>query len=608
MKKPEPNEKVKNKHDSRKKCWGKTLKQWWQDYQWSVWAFFVLFVIYLGYSGFREYYLSISEIFSPLDIFYRTLQLFVLESGALKPPINLKLEFARWLAPAISVIAAANVLIAIFSEQFQLLKLRFLRNHIIICGLGEKGLLLCQMFKNHGFQVVVIEQNEKNNKIKQSRDNGSIVLVGNATLPFILSKSGLDKAKHLFAMCGSDGINAEIAILAREFTTTTAKRKKALNCTVHIVDPQLCRLLKEREFETEKNDMFRLEFFNLFDQAAKSLLDTFPPFDQKKAPQASSPHLLIIGAGKLGERVVLHAAKRWKDLPITTQEKLKISIIDKAAERKKDFYYLRYPYLEKVCQIIPLEMDIESKDFEKNHFLFTEKDKKECKPGIIYICLDNDSFALSVALSLHQRLRDHDIPIVARMARESGLTSLFAGKAHGFHRLHVFGLLDRVLKPELLLMGTHEILAHSIHQEYLRNQSALGDTPETNPSLVPWEKLPESLKESNRRQVDYLGVKLKQIDYYIIPMTALNTELIEFTPEEVELMSKMEHDHWMEERLRTGWKYAPGPKDNEKKTHPSLISWEKLSEPEREKDRNTVREIPAFLEKAGFQIYQREKH
>ena len=315
----------------------------------------------------------------------------------------------------------------------------------------------------------------------------------------------------------------------------------------------------------------------------------------------------IGGAGKLGERVVLHAAKRWKELPIETHEKLKISIIDREAKQKKDLYYLRYPYLEKVCQIIPLEMDIESKDFEKGHFLFTDKDKKECKPGIIYICLGNDSFALSVALDLRHRLRDHDIPIVVRMARELGLASLFTGKAHGFHRLHVFGLLDRVLKPELLLMGTHESLAHSIHQEYLRNQSALGDTPETNPSLVPWEKLPETLKESNRRQADYIGVKLKQIDYYIIPMTDLNAEPIEFTPGEVEIMAKMEHDHWMEERLKDGWKYAPGLKDNEKKTHPSLVSWEKLSEQEREKDRNTVREISASLEKAGFQIYHREK-
>jgi hypothetical protein len=604
MKKPGPNQKIKDKYDFLKKGWGKTLKQWWRNYQWWVMLLGVIAVFILGYIGYLK---AGKTLFT--DILYRIFQLFVLSFDT-SIMLNGALEAARWLAPSIAAYAGIKALIAIFSEQFQLLKIRFLKKHIIICGLGRKGLLLCQMFKNHGFQVVVIEQNEKNDKIKQSGDNGSIVLVGNATLPSILSKSGLNKAKHLFAVCGSDGTNAEIAILAREFITTTAKRKKPLSCTVHIEDPQLCRLLKEREFETEKNDMFRLEFFNLFDQAAKSLLYTYPPFEKKKESRPSSPHLLIIGAGKLGESLVTLAAKKWMKLSLTrkTRGKLRISIIDKAAKQKRDLFCLRYPHLDKICRIVPLEMDIESKDFEKAHFLFTASNNRTCDLDSIYICLDNDSFALSVALSLHQRLRDHDIPIVVRMIRESGLAALFTGKVHGFHRLNAFGFLDRVLKPELLLMGTNEILAQSIHQEYLRNQSVLGDTPETNPSLVSWEKLPESLKESNRRQTDFMGVKLKQIDYYIIPMTDLNAEPIEFTPGEIELMAKMEHDHWMEERLKNGWKYAPGPKDNQKKTHPSLVSWEKLSDEEKEKDRNTVREISASLETAGFQIYRREKY
>ncbi|MGD2089102.1 MAG: RyR domain-containing protein [Candidatus Aminicenantes bacterium] len=582
----------------------KEIKQRWQDYRWLMWALGVLFVICLGYSGFREYFLSKYEAYSPLDIFYRTLQLFVLDSGSLRPPINLKLELARWLAPAISVIAAANVLIAIFREQFQLFKIRSLGKHIIVCGLGNKGLLLSLKFKDYGKKLVVIELNEENDNIIECRNKGIIVLTGNAKVPNILSRAGLKKAAYLFSVCGQDNINAEIAFQARELLKD--KKSKPLTCIVHITDPQLSRLIKEREFETEKNNAFRLEFLDLFDRAAKTLINSFNPFIEKKEYQTLPPHILLVGAGSIGESLVVHAAKEWEKLTDNAHKKFKISIIDKSAKQNKDFFYLRYPQLDKICQLIPLEIDIKSPEFESGRFLFNEN--KECIFTTIYLCLNDDSFALSKALLLHQRLRKYDIPIIVQMNSEAGLAELIQGESHGLGRLHGFGLLDRVLDPKILLMGTHEILAQAIHEEYLKDQLSKGKTLESNSSLVPWDKLPETLKESNRRQADFLGVKLKEVGCYIVPITGWNVDPIEFFPEEIELMAKMEHDHWVEERLKDGWKYAPGPKNDKKRKSPSLVPWDELIEEEKEKDRNPVRKIPDFLLKAGFQIYRREKH
>jgi hypothetical protein len=606
MRRPRSHQKETKQVSISPQNWRKGLKQQWQDYRWLMWTFSVLFVIYLGYSGFKDYYLSISEIWSPLDNFYRTIQLFVLgfDSTIINP--NWKLELARWLAPAIAAYTAFRALVVIFREQFQLLKIRFLRNHIIICGLGNKGLLLSQKFKDQWKNVVAIELNEENDNIKECRDIGAIVLVGNATASYILRKAGLKKAKYLFSVCGADSVNAQIAVQSRKLLTMKVKKSKPLTCIVHIVAPELSRLIKEREFETEKNDAFRLEFFNLFDQAANTMINAFPPFDYKKEHHTIFPHLLIVGAGRMGESLVVNTATRWLNLKSKTNKKLKISIIDKAANQKKNLFYLRYPGLEQICQLIPQEMDINSPKFESGGFLFNSN--RECDLSIIYICLDNDSFALSTALTLYQRLRLYDIPIVVRMNSETGLTDLIQGESHGLGRLHSFGLLDRVLKPELLLMGTHEIIARAIHEEYLKDQFEKGETVERNSSLVPWDELLGSLKESNRRQADYLGVKLGKIGYYIVPMIDWNAGLVEFTIEEIERMAKMEHDHWVEERLKEGWRYASGPKNSKKKRSPFLVPWEELPEEEKEKDRNPVRNIPDFLAKAGFQIYRREKH
>ena len=45
-----------------------------------------------------------------------------------------------------------------------------------------------------------------------------------------------------------------------------------------------------------------------------------------------------------------------------------------------------------------------------------------------------------------------------------------------------------------------------------------------------------------------------------------------------------------------------GVKDPERKTHPLLVTWEELDEPEREKDRDAIRAIPRMLARVGYAL------
>ncbi|MEW6366954.1 MAG: RyR domain-containing protein [Acidobacteriota bacterium] len=80
---------------------------------------------------------------------------------------------------------------------------------------------------------------------------------------------------------------------------------------------------------------------------------------------------------------------------------------------------------------------------------------------------------------------------------------------------------------------------------------------------------------------------------------------LELTPEEVELLARMEHTRWCDERRAAGWRYAPPPKNVEKKPSPYLVAWEKAGEKTKDIDRDAVRSIPATLAQAGFQVYRR---
>jgi len=77
----------------------------------------------------------------------------------------------------------------------------------------------------------------------------------------------------------------------------------------------------------------------------------------------------------------------------------------------------------------------------------------------------------------------------------------------------------------------------------------------------------------------------------------LNEEILELT----EQLAENAHDVWARRRLAEGWRYGP-QRDEAKKEHPSLISYEDLSESEREYDRSVAMETLKAILILGYRI------
>lgn len=583
----------------------KKLKRWLQDYKWPLIVAVWVVVLALGYVGFKKHFSAIGQPSSPWDNFYLTLQLFSMQSGRVAGPIGWEFQMARFVAPALTVYTAAQALTIIFHEWLQLFRLRFLKDHIIICGLGRKGLLLAQAFHQRGEAVVVIEQDADNSMLRRCKEHNAIILIGSASDPELLRRARVHKARCVISVCRNDGTNGEVAVHAGGLVRD--RKGKALSCLIHIVDPQLCDLLREQEIRMGKLDAFRLGFFNVFESGARVLLNEYPPFSKTGEDQGPKPHIAVVGIGRMGESLVVNAARNWWDGDNTTGERLRITLIDKEADRKKESLCVRHPKLEGVCELVPVQMDIQTPEFERAEFLFN--DHGRCDVTRIYVCLDDDSCALGAALKLQQRVRGLEIPLVVRMIHDAGLATLLQGdkdKGESFANLHPFGLLDRTCTPDLIFGCIYELLARAIHEDYVRHEREKGLTPEINPSMVPWEDLPESLKESNRNQAEHIRVKLEAISCDIAMTTDWDGPLFEFSPEEVELMAEMEHERFVKERRRQGWTYG-STKDLKKKTSPTLILWSELSDEEKDNDRNAVQDITAVLARGRFQIYRLKK-
>ncbi len=577
--------------------WNRFVRPGWKKWEWPVVGALALVAFSLGAWGFARKSIETDQPLYWLDILFQSVQLFVLQLS-LQSPMPWQLNVARWLAPLVAGYTAIQALSELLAEEFLGLRLRLWgRGHVIICGLGRKGMILARGFLQCGRRVVVIEQDAENDRVRQCRELGIPVLLGDAAQVRLLVRAGANRAECLFAFCGDDGVNADIAVQAR--SVLAGRDGPPLTCVLHIVNPQLHALLQDRALAGGAAGSLQLEFVNTCDLGARVLLEEFP---LATAGPAGPPRIVIVGLGGLGESLLVHAARQWK-ASAAGEAALDVVLVDRIAREVSERLLAQHPGLDRVCSLTVLDMDVNSAAFHRAEFL--DGLAPDALPPCVFVCVDDDSLGLSTALAL-VRERQPAPTVVVRMAQETGLAALLGEDALNsgrFHNLHAFGLLDRTCRPDQMLRGVREVLARAIHEQYLRQQREAGATPEQNSSLVPWEDLGEHLKESNRQQADDIAAKLRAVGCAAVPNCNWDEPLFAFTPDEVERLARMEHERWMAAKEKAGWR--PGPTKSETlKTHTCLVPYDDLSEDEREKDRSAVRQIPALLQRIGFGVHR----
>ena len=205
------------------------------------------------------------------------------------------------------------------------------------------------------------------------------------------------------------------------------------------------------------------------------------------------------------------------------------------------------------------------------------------------------------------------------MDHNSSVAKLIADEQVGLgsiREIHPVNMFELTANSQLILAGEEEILARSIHENYCTKERIKGQTHESNRLLVSWDELGaltekkdgingEKYRKSNREQANFIWTKLSLVGCEIGPITDWDAPTgFRFTQEETEHLSRLEHDRWMKEMMDEGWRYGE-QRDDAKKLHPSLVPFDELSESEKEKDRDTIRQIPEILSGIDFQVYRR---
>jgi hypothetical protein len=571
--------------------------------RWFLTALLWVVLLALGYWGFARYYISVGAAHTVSGTLYAAWQLFVLQSGYFLDPIPWQLEVARFLAPLVAALTAVEALAVLLRDQLVRLRLRLLRDHVVVCGLGRSGMLLAAQLHAEGRDVVVVERSDEGSHIESCRDLAIPVVLGDAAEVQTLRRARIGAARAVIAVCGEDGMNAQIAVSAAAAARRGGRRGRPLTCTVHIVDVQLWRLLRDLELGAGPNDPLRLEFFNVFEGGARALLHEYPPMAPPSAPRS---RVLIVGLGRLGESIALRAAYLWRTEGDPSGGRPEIMVVDRAAQQRCEGLLARQPHLGQVCDLVPVEIDVTSPAFEHGDLPLEDG---RGPLALACVCLDDDARGLSAALVLHRHLRDRGIPLVVRMTRELGLATLVTGDAvtpaaaaGEFADVHAFSLLEETCTPDLVLRGTRERLARALHDAYLRDHTVVGRPAEDAPWALPWTRLPHEIRESNRAEADHVRIGLAAAGYEVGPLEDWAAAPMEFTEDEAETMARLEHERWLAERRAAGWIYGSGPTDRTHKTNPRLVEWEKLAENDRETARTTTRSLPGLLGGVGLQV------
>jgi voltage-gated potassium channel len=89
-----------------------------------------------------------------------------------------------------------------------------LEQHVIVCGFGRVGHRLCADLTEAGVPVAVIDR--RDGALEAARQVGAHLVLGDATTDAALTTAGIDRARAVVAVTGSDADNLLITMTARQ--------------------------------------------------------------------------------------------------------------------------------------------------------------------------------------------------------------------------------------------------------------------------------------------------------------------------------------------------------------------------------------------------------
>ncbi|MBU1172896.1 MAG: NAD-binding protein [Proteobacteria bacterium] len=536
---------------------------------------------------------------------YYALQMLFLNVPNFSEQMPIPFVIGRSLSGIIFALVSAKVVYVLLYKEITNLRLIFIKDHLVICGLGDIGLPIAFQAREKGANPVVIVHTFEESIVKSLAKKGIPVIVGNPSDKSVLSQAKASRAKTVMALCEDDDWNTEIAYQLNTLNLSVGSAEK-LECILFLKSISLLAALQGLNFFPHNDPAFSINIrsLNMYAFCARTAFSGIP-YNHLSLYKDSGkqPQIIIIGFGNMGQSIAVQAAKIAH---FPSGGKLKIHVIDEHAKKRMDQIRNNYPNFHLVADMEEIEGVLEDPNARKRVIDIYKNADKEGSLMTCVICDDEEETEnLVQSLSLVNELHESQTPILVYQTSASGFSQLLRYKAGGHNiqnQLIPFGMTSELWSFEAIKDEKQDQLAKALHKIYLDDFECQenGIDAQKNPSQLPWDRLNESFRESNRSAADHIPVKLAVLGLKTCPFdNSVERENIPKLDEtQVEILSKIEHARWCAERWLSGWTYG-SVRDNSARIHPDLVEWDKLRKESQYIDKRIMSSIHRALETVG---------
>jgi voltage-gated potassium channel len=186
----------------------------------AQWAAFLLallvagslgFVWLEGWSFFDALYMTVTTLTTvgygethPLDRIGRIYNMVLILTG---------MGVMFYIVGSLARVVIEGELHAVFGRRKLIKHIKRLKNHYILCGFGRIGDIIARQLKERGLSLVVVENSPA--LLPRLEASGYYFINGDATRDEVLLEAGIERAKGLVAVVGSDASNVYIVLTAR---------------------------------------------------------------------------------------------------------------------------------------------------------------------------------------------------------------------------------------------------------------------------------------------------------------------------------------------------------------------------------------------------------
>lgn len=555
-----------------------------------------LAVIVLTWTGLGRHYPQINEWLYLPEKLYRTLRTLMGSDpvSSSLPPENLpwQLTFVKIVVTLALLAGMVRIAQKLFVDYYTQFRLLFRRNQVLVLGINQKGkALLNDLAQSHHMTGVAIELDAEHKHARALRREGHLVLFGDGTQSMVLQDAGIRTARYLICFLNDEQTTINVVRALHQITEKNPG-KYQVRCFLHIANARVSAMLQQSDyFEDEKQNGIDLRFFNHHQMIARQFFARFPyEYAEALRDEETVFRLVIFGTGDTAKSLLVQALQVLHTANPASPE---IIVCGAGADMAGRQLVAEYPGAGMVSSIKYVEFD-GAYDQILNELVI---DPPEHVIPVVIAAFEQDSANLKMSLEMLHATPVSTFRVFALNYHNDGLNALLRTKQNRLNRLRFFGSLESVCQVELITKERLDTIARAIHEDYLQQLAPDGGAlSESEAYKQSWDALNEPAKDANRAQADHIPYKLAMCG----KLTGADAQIagdprpISFTAQEVERLAQVEHARWVAQRYLAGWRYGV-QRDDLRRCHPSMVAWDMLPEPEKQKDRDVILRIPQLL-------------